>query len=112
MHTFYSNSPVVFNAVTQESGVITGKVNSTRLEEVQGMEVSIEAFFTHGDDPSIVYNTIVMVSVAAMDTFESSVSLTSTSTIEKFQELCTLYIVSQIDGKWGLSSGDWTVESN
>ena len=49
---------------------------------------------------------------AELETFEGTVTLESTSVADKFQELCTRYVVSSLDGKWGLTLADWTLEAH
>lgn len=112
MHHFHSNSSVTINAVTQEAGVIKGEVYTAQLGTQDESTVSIECTFLNDDTGNPVHHMGFRPSFAELETFEGTVTLESTSVADKFQELCTRYVVANLDGKWGLTIADWTLEAH
>lgn len=113
MHHFHSNSSVTINAVTQDTGVIEGEVYVAQVGSMEDGTVSVEVtFFKDDENRTPVHHVNHRVSEADMDTFEGTVTLESTGTTAKFQELCTRYALAQADGMWGLTASDWTLESH
>lgn len=112
MHTFTSNSTVTLNAVTQETGTIVGEIyNAVVGKAVEGF-VSIECSFLNGVDGPSVYHRHFQISEADFNAFEANQTLNSTNSIERFEEVCSLYIISELDGMWGLSPSDWTLNAH
>jgi len=112
MHHFHSNSSVTINAVTQDTGVIKGEVYSAKVGEMAG-GIDIQCTFLKDDeDGAPVHHSSYRVTEADMDVFEGTVTLTETGATGRFQELCTRYVLAQVEGMWGLTSSDWTLEAH
>ena len=109
MHTFTSNSSVTINAVTQETGVVRGEIYNAVVGKIAEGYVNIEATFVKDEDGTPVHHQHFQVSEADMNTFEGTQTLTGTTCFDKWQELCSLYVVSQLGGLWGLATTDWTL---
>lgn len=112
MHHFHSNSSVTINAITQDTGVINGEVYTAQVCQITD-GVAIECTFTKDDaDGTPVHHASYRVSEADMDTFEGTVTLEAVNTAGRFQELCTRYVLAQMEGMWGLTLSDWTLEAH
>jgi len=112
MHNFTSNSSVTINAVTQNTGVIRGEIyNATVGSMVEG-EVSIEVTFLKDSDDTPVHHANYRVSEADLNAFEGTITLTATTVFERFEELITRYVLTQVDGMWGLTTSDWTLQAH
>lgn len=114
MHHFHTNSSVTINAATQDTGVIVGKIHRASIEDdgADSATVGIECSFTKQADGTPVYHTSYRVSLADLNTFAGTVTLDSTEVADQFQELCTRYVAVEVDGMWGLTSADWTIEAH
>ena len=112
MHHFHSNSSVTFNAVTQETGILIGEVFSATLGNLyEG--VTIDAtFLKEGENPVAVHSVQYRVTEEEMNAFEATITLSETGSFGRFQEICTRYVLSKIDGMWGLTTSDWTIEEH
>ncbi len=112
MHHFHSNSSVTINAITQDTGVIKGEIYSAQIGEMSN-GIDIQCTFLKDDaDGTPVHHASYRVSEADMDTFEGTVTLESAHTAARFQELCTRYVLAQMEGMWGLTVSDWTLEAH
>ena len=112
MHTFTSNSSVTINAVTQETGIVRGEIYNAVVGKISDGFVNIESTFLKDDDGSPVHHQHFQVSEADFDTFEATQTLTETTVFGRFEELCSLYVISQLEGLWGLTSTDWTLNAH
>ena len=112
MHHFHSNSSVTINAVTQETGVIKGEVYTAQVGSQTEDSVNIECTFLNNDTGTPAHHMSFRPSFADLETFEGTVTLEETSVTGRFQELCTRYVVANLDGKWGLTAADWTLEAH
>lgn len=112
MHTFTSNSSVTINAVSQDTGVVRGELYNATVGKMFEGEASIEVTFVKDSDGSPIHHANYRVSEADLNTFEGTVTLTATNTFEKFEELCSHYVISQLDGLWGLTTADWTLNAH
>jgi len=112
MHHFHSNSSVTINAVTQEAGVIKGEVYTAQLGTQDESTVNIECTFTNDDNGNPVHHMGFRPTFAELETFEGTITLDGTTVVDRFQELCTRYVITNLDGKWGLTPADWTLEEH
>ena len=112
MHNFTSNSSVTINAVTQNSGVVRGEIYNATVGSVFEGEVSIEVTFLKDSDDTPVHHAHYRVSEADFNAFEGTVTLTATTVFNRFEELVTRYVLSQVDGMWGLTTADWTLNAH
>ena len=111
-HKLTSNSSVIYNAERQLSGVL---------------EIIPEQI-TYQNDGSSYHNVMINCPVKTPDngyvaglnynvtedawnTFFASLTFTSTDEFDKQQEATLKYVLTQIDGDWGLTESDWTYSS-
>lgn len=112
MHTFISNSSVTYNAVTQESDVLKGELYIVSAGEMTPGTVSIEVNFTANSNGIRVHSESYSVSEEDFNAFEGTLTLSATSSLERFEEVCSRYVISQIGNMWGLTTSDWTLQEH
>ncbi len=112
MHTFTSNSSVTINAVNQETGVVKGEIYSASAGTMSEGEINIEVTFLNNENGNPVHHASFRVSEDDFNAFEGTITISATSTLERFEEVCARYVISQLDGQWGLTPADWTLEAH
>ena len=113
MHTFTSNSSVTINAVTQDTGVIEGEVYTAQVGDTYEGKIHIEVIFKKDDEVGTpVHHSTYQPTEAEMETFEGTVTLTATTVVGRFEELVSRYVLAEVDGMWGLTSADWTLNAH
>ena len=108
-HKLTSNSSVIYNAERQLSGVL----------EIIPEQLTYQN--DGGDYHNVMINCPVKTSINdyvgglnynvtedAWNTFFASLTFTSTDEFGKQQEASLKYVLTQIDGDWGLTESDWT----
>jgi hypothetical protein len=109
-HKLTSNSSVIYNAERQLSGVleiipeqITYQNDGASYHNVM-INCPVKDSGTNNYVGGLNYN----VTEDAWNTFFSSLTLTSTDEFGKQEEAALKYVLTQIDGDWGLTESDWT----
>ena len=108
-HKLTSNQSVIYNSEFQSSGVL----------QIIPQQISYQH---NGINHNVLISCPIMVSESAStyiggldyiltenewNIFFESQSLTSTKEFDKQEEVTLKYVLTQIDGNWGLSSDDW-----
>ena len=112
-HKLTSNQSVVYNAETQESGVLEITPNQITYHNGENTRHYVELILSVNVSESnkgvtgIYYN----LSETEWDTFYAAQSLTSTEIYSQQKEAALNYTKIQIDGNWGLTQNDWTYSS-
>jgi len=111
-HKLTSNSSVIYNAETQASGILEITPEQLTYQNDGGdyHNVMINCpVKTSGNGyvGGLNYN----VTEDAWNTFFASLTFTSTDEFGKQQEAVLKYVLTQIDGDWGLTESDWTYSS-
>jgi len=109
-HKLTSNQSVIYNAETQLSGVLEITPEQITYQNDGGtyhnvmINCPVKASGTNNYVAGLNYN----VTEDAWNTFFASLTLTSTDEFDKQEEAALKYVLTQIDGDWGLAESDWT----
>jgi hypothetical protein len=109
-HKLTSNSSVIYNAERQLSGVleiipeqITYQNDGVSYHNVM-LNCPVRVSGSNDFATGLNYN----ISENDWDVFFASLTLTSTDEFSKQEEAALKYVLTQIDGDWGLTESDWT----
>ena len=109
-HKLTSNSSVIYNAENQSSGVleiipeqITYQNDGGTYHNVM-INCPVRVSGSNNFASGLHYN----IDEEAWNTFFASLTLTSTDEFDKQEEAVLKYVLTQIDGDWGLTESDWT----
>lgn len=113
-HKLTSNSSVVYNAETQASGTL--EIHAEQIiyqDDTSGyhnvmLSLPIKVSGSNTYAGGLTYN----LTPENWNTFFSSQTLVSTNEYDKQAEASLNYAKSQIDGRWGLTSSDWTYSNS
>ena len=109
-HKLTSNSSVVYNAETQESGILTIELTQLNYEHHN------HDVFIHGEvktsSTNIVGAIYENIPESDWNTFFAAQPLSSSNEYDKQVEAGLLYVKQEIGNKWGLTSSDWVYSNS
>ena len=109
-HKLTSNSSVIYNAERQFSGVLEIVPEQIVYQNDGGtyhnvmLNCPVKVSGSNDYVAGLNYN----LDEGAWNTFFASLTLTSTDEFDKQEEAALKYVLTQIDGDWGLTENDWT----
>ena len=111
MHKLTSNQSVIYNAETQNSGILTIEIDHLNYESFDNTHtvlISGKIKAPNTDIRGVLYH----LTENDWNTFFVAQTLTSTTEYDKQLEAGLYYIKSQLNGNWGLISSDWTYSNS
>ena len=109
-HKLTSDQSVIYNAETQASGILEITPEQLTYQNDGGdyHNVMINCPVKDSGTNNYVGGLNYNVTEDAWNTFFASLTFTSTDEFGKQQEASLKYVLTQIDGDWGLTESDWT----
>ncbi len=109
-HKLTSNTSVIYNAERQFSGVLEIVPEQIVYQNDGGTyhNVMINCPVKVSGSNDYVAGLNYNLDEGAWNTFFASLTLTSTDEFDKQEEAALKYVLTQIDGDWGLTESDWT----
>lgn len=109
MHRLTSNQAVIYNAETQDSGILEIFPEQIVYQSGEGPQhsVFIQCNIKASGTNNYVGGVAEMLTPDQWNTFFASQTLISTTEYDKQQEASLYYVKTKIGGNWGLTSADW-----